>query len=79
MNRYGFMFHHFHDESKHKKSDSINQKQLKNILLNFKRYIVQADEFLNSFDSKNKSSKKMICLTFDDSIKSQACCIRSFR
>ena len=73
MNRYGFMFHHFHDESKHKKSEgSINQKQLKNILLNFKRYIVQADEFLNSFDSKNKSSKKMICLTFDDSIKSQA-------
>ena len=40
--------------------------------LNFKENIVKADEFLNSLDEKNKSSKKMICLTFDDSIKSQA-------
>tara|TARA_Y100000996_G_scaffold397012_1_gene363639 strand:+ start:1079 stop:2005 length:927 start_codon:yes stop_codon:yes gene_type:complete len=73
MNVYGLMFHHFHDKFNYKKSEgSINQKQLKSILLNFKKNIVKADEFLNSLDEKNKSSKKMICLTFDDSIKSQA-------
>jgi len=73
MKAFGLMFHHFHDETTHKKTEgSISKSQLKKILINFKRNIVTPEEFLNQiFQKKYKIKKRMVCLTFDDSIKSQ--------
>lgn len=73
MKVFGLMFHHFHDETRHKKTEgSISKTQFKKILINFKKNIVTPEEFLNqTFQNKNKIKKKMVCLTFDDSIKSQ--------
>ena len=66
------MFHHFHDGIKHKRSEgSISKSQFKKILLNFKRNIVTPEEFINQISTNKKKEKKMICLTFDDGIKSQ--------
>ena len=68
----GLMFHHFHDGIKHKRSEgSISKSQFKKILLNFKRNIVTPEEFINQISTNKKKEKKMICLTFDDGIKSQ--------
>ena len=48
MKTFGLMFHHFHDETTHKKTEgSISKTQLKKILINFKRNIVTPEEFLN--------------------------------
>ena len=66
------MFHHFHDNKKHKKTQgSISGKSFKRII-NFigKKNILDADIFYKKFSQK-KLKKKDVCLTFDDAIKSQ--------
>ena len=72
MKIFGLMFHHFHDGIKHKRTEgSITKSQLKKILLNFKKSILTPEEFMNSISEKKSNQKKIVCLTFDDSIKSQ--------
>lgn len=69
---HGIMFHHFHDNKKHKKTQgSISGKSFKRII-NFigKKNILDADIFYKKFSQK-KLKKKDVCLTFDDAIKSQ--------
>ena len=73
MKLFGLMFHHFHDGIKHKRSEgSISKSQFKKILQNFKKNIVTPEEFINRITANKENEKKMICLTFDDGIKSQA-------
>ena len=69
---HGIMFHHFHDDKIHKKSQgSISQKDLIE-LINFvgRKNILDADIFLAKFKDK-KLKQNEVCLTFDDAIKSQ--------
>ncbi len=66
------MFHHFHDNDLHKKGQgSISQEQFCKLLefIGVKN-IVNSDIFIQKFFN-NMLSKKSICLTFDDAIKSQ--------
>lgn len=69
---HGIMFHHFHDDNKHKKSQGSINKESFNQLISFigKENILSPDEFTLGL-SKNKLDTKNICLTFDDGIKSQ--------
>jgi len=69
---HGVMFHHFHDNKKHIKSQgSINKSTLIK-LINFigRQNIINADEFLKKFKRK-ELRKNHVCLTFDDSLKCQ--------
>lgn len=69
----GFMFHHFHDEKKNKKSEgSIDKKKFKQIIKNFKTEIINPNEFKEIILEKKKIKKRKICLTFDDGIAAQA-------
>ena len=67
---HGVMFHHFHDNKLHSKSQgSINSLQLEKIIkIIGKKNIVNSDDVLKI---KNNSLKKKVCLTFDDCLKSQ--------
>ena len=69
---HGIMFHHFHDNKEHKKSQgSISKKNFLKIL-NYigRKNILDADVFLERL--KNKTLRKNnVCLTFDDGLKSQ--------
>ncbi len=69
---HGIMFHHFHDDGVHLKSQgSINKDDFFKII-NFigRKNILDADVFYEKF--KNNSLKNNeVCLTFDDAIKSQ--------
>tara|TARA_Y100000590_G_scaffold171974_1_gene196675 strand:- start:2806 stop:3774 length:969 start_codon:yes stop_codon:yes gene_type:complete len=69
---HGIMFHHFHDDNIHKKSQgSINKDEFYK-LINFigRKNILNADQFFIRY-KENKLAEKDICLTFDDSLKSQ--------
>lgn len=69
---HGIMFHHFHDNKKHKSGQgTINEKQFKNII-NFvgKKNILDAKDFLKFFKSKDLK-KNHLCLTFDDTNPTQ--------
>ena len=69
---FGIMFHHFHGVSYNKTQGSISSSQFYKII-NFlrKNYnLINANEFLYKLINK-KIKKKDICLTFDDSLKSQ--------
>jgi peptidoglycan/xylan/chitin deacetylase (PgdA/CDA1 family) len=69
---HGIMFHHFHDNKKHKKSQgSLPAKILKKIIKRFgKKNILDAQVFHKKF-IENNLKKNHMCLTFDDGIKSQ--------
>ena len=69
---HGIMFHHFHDNKKHKKSQgSLSANILIKIIKKFrKKNILNADDFYKKI-RQNKLKKTHICLTFDDGIKSQ--------
>ncbi len=66
------MFHHFHDDKMHTRGQgSISQDNFyKLIKFIGKQNVLNADEFLSRF-KENKLTNKDLCLTFDDSIRSQ--------
>ena len=69
---HGIMFHHFHDNKKHKKTQgSISGKSFKRII-NFigKKNIIDED-IINKKFSKKKLKKKDIYLTLDNKIKTK--------
>ncbi len=69
---HGIMFHHFHNDGVHKKSQgSLNKDDFYKII-NFigRKNILDADIFFEKFKN-NKLKDKEVCLTFDDSIKCQ--------
>ena len=69
---HGIMFHHFHDDKIHLKTQgSISKKKLREII-NYigRKNIVDPDEFI-WFVKNNKTTKPKVCLTFDDAIKCQ--------
>ena len=69
---HGIMFHHFHDDKLHTKSQgSISRDDLyKMIKFIGKKNIINADIFFDKLRN-NKLKKNEVCLTFDDAIKSQ--------
>tara|TARA_B100000963_G_C22631317_1_gene675082 strand:- start:2026 stop:2994 length:969 start_codon:yes stop_codon:yes gene_type:complete len=69
---HGVMFHHFHDNKKHIKSQGSINKSMLIKLINFigRKNIIDADEFLKKFQ-RNELKKNHVCLTFDDSLKCQ--------
>lgn len=69
---HGIMFHHFHDENLHRKSQgSISRDDFYN-LINYigKKNILNADIFFERLKEKKLNSNN-VCLSFDDGIKSQ--------
>ena len=69
---HGIMFHHFHDDGIHSKSQgSISKDDFYNIIKFIgRKNILNADEFF--FRSQNNGLKENdVCLTFDDGIKCQ--------
>ena len=69
---HGIMFHHFHDDKIHKKTQgSINQNEFyKLIKFVGRKNILDADDFFIKC-KENKLTEKSVCFTFDDAIKSQ--------
>ena len=69
---HGIMFHHFHDNAKHKKQQgSISADELVNIIKYIGREnIINANEFCDEVKLDNFNQKK-VCFTFDDSLLCQ--------
>ena len=69
---HGIMFHHFHDEKKHLKTQgSITAKKFEEIIEFIDpKNIVNPDEFKSLVINK-KTNRKKVCFTFDDAIKCQ--------
>tara|TARA_Y100000590_G_C15722819_1_gene1014094 strand:- start:1289 stop:2260 length:972 start_codon:yes stop_codon:yes gene_type:complete len=69
---HGIMFHHFHDDNVHRKSQgSISKDQLNNIIKFIgKKNIINAYEFYEKLEKK-KLKENEVCFTFDDAIKGQ--------
>ena len=69
---HGIMFHHFHDNKTHLKSQgSISNDQFYKLIKYIGREnILNADAFFERF-IENKLLKNNVCFTFDDGIKSQ--------
>ena len=69
---HGIMFHHFHDNLKHKKSQgSISKDDFYRIIKFIGREnILDANLFQKKLKN-NKLKKNEVCFTFDDSVKSQ--------
>jgi len=69
---HGIMFHHFHDQKKHKKTQgSINVDQLNKIIKYIgKKNILNPIDFIYNFKN-NKLKNNHVCFTFDDSLKCQ--------
>ena len=69
---HGIMFHHFHDNKTHHKSQGSIDKDDFFKMLNFigRKNILDADVFLQKLKEK-KLKEKEVCLTFDDAIKCQ--------
>ena len=69
---HGIMFHHFHDDKIHKKTQgSINQNEFYKLIKFVERKnILDADDFFVRC-KENKLTEKNVCFTFDDAIKSQ--------
>lgn len=69
---HGVMFHHFHDDKKHFKSQGSINKAMLVKLINYigRKNIINADEFIKKF-KRNELKKNHVCLTFDDSLKCQ--------
>jgi peptidoglycan/xylan/chitin deacetylase (PgdA/CDA1 family) len=66
------MFHHFHDEIKHKKGQGsiTNESLFKIIKFIGRKNILNADIFFEKLKEK-KLKKTDVCFTFDDGLKSQ--------
>ncbi len=69
---HGIVFHHFHDEGIHARSQGSISKDEFYKLINFigKKNILDADVFFEKF-KQNKLKENELCLTFDDGIKWQ--------
>ncbi len=69
---HGIMFHHFHDQIKHKKQQgSISKNDFRKIINYIGRdNIINAEEFKDAI-LKKKQLKNKVCFTFDDSLKCQ--------
>ena len=68
---HGIMFHHFHSKKHNKSQGSISALEFVKIIKFLGREnILSPEEYLFKLNS-NKLNKKEICLTFDDSLKSQ--------
>jgi len=69
---HGIMFHHFHDDKKHLAGQgSINKNEFYKIIKFIGREnIIDAQEFSRRL-TEGKLSRKDVCITFDDGIKSQ--------
>ena len=69
---HGIMFHHFHDEKNHLKSQGSISKDDFYRLIKFigKKNILNANIFYENL-KKNKLKSNQVCFTFDDAIKSQ--------
>ena len=69
---HGIMFHYFHENGLHKKSQgSINKDQLNMIIKKIGRHnILNADDFFHRHLQK-KLKPNEVCFTFDDGLKSQ--------
>ena len=69
---HGIMFHHFHDNRFHSKSQGSIDKDDFYKLINFigRNNILDADVFYEKFKN-NKLKNNEVCLTFDDAIKCQ--------
>ncbi len=69
---HGIMFHHFHDDKFHTKSQGSISKDDLYQLIKFigKKNILSADIFFERFKN-NKLKSTDVCLSFDDGIKSQ--------
>ena len=69
---HGIMFHHFHDDKLHKKSQGSISKDVLYKIIKFlgRENILDAKDFLLRF-KENKLKEKDLCFTFDDGIKSQ--------
>ena len=69
---HGIMFHHFHDNKLHSKSQgSITKDDFHNIIKFIgKKNILDADIFYEKLKNKKLKSNE-VCLTFDDAIKCQ--------
>ena len=69
---FGVMFHHFHNHAHNKIQGSISKNQfIKKITFLKKNYVLNnADVYIEKILNK-KFTAKDICLTFDDSLKSQ--------
>ena len=69
---HGIIFHHFHDNKLHPKSQGSLSKIELVKLIKFvgRKNILNADEYYDKFKN-NLLKKNHICLTFDDGIKSQ--------
>ena len=69
---HGIMFHHFHNDENHKKSQGSISKDSFRELISFigKENILSPDEFILGLYNDSLIAKN-VCLTFDDGIKSQ--------
>lgn len=69
---HGLMFHHFHNEGIHKKSQgSISKDDFYNIIKYIGRdKIIDANEFIFRLKEK-KLNKNNVCITFDDALRCQ--------
>ena len=69
---HGIMFHHFHDDVIHKKSQGSLSIDDFYKLIKFigRNHILDADIFFEKFKN-NKLKRNEVCLTFDDAIKCQ--------
>ena len=69
---HGIMFHHFHDNRRHFKSQGSISKDQFYKLINYigRENILDSDIFFEKF-IENKLERNNVCFTFDDGIKSQ--------
>ena len=69
---HGIMFHHFHDNRRHFKSQGSISKDQFYKLINYigRENILDSDIFFEKF-IENKLDRNNVCFTFDDGIKSQ--------
>ena len=69
---HGIMFHHFHDDGIHTKSQGSIDKDDFYKMINFigRNNILDADVFFEKFKN-NKLKDNEVCLTFDDALKCQ--------
>ena len=69
---HGIMFHHFHDQTKHKKGQGsiTNESLFKIIKFIGRKNILDADIFFERL-KESKLKKTDVCFTFDDGLKSQ--------
>ena len=69
---HGIMFHHFHDNKKHPRSQGSINKEEFNKIINFigRKNILDAGIFFEKFKS-NKLKEREVCITFDHGMKCQ--------